>query len=160
MELFEYIKGKKIRVRRCNEKPSRRVAVISHGRFLPVQAFFSETVNVSVPPGISVNWYVRHGETITSHSVLGLYERLQRGESPVPIKNYLERNTVKNYALRADPALGRSCTPRPGGHCDIMLPVDIVTTQDILESIREGQLPYSEVHFLSCRASRLTHTSV
>jgi hypothetical protein len=160
MELSLNINGKRILVRRCNNTPSRRVAIISHGRFLPIHNFFADMVDVRVPIDVSVNWYVRHGGTISNHHVMGLYEQLHRGESPSPIKDYSERYTVKNYSLRVDPLLGRSCVPRSGGYCDVILPVDIVTTSDILESIQIGQIPYREVHFLSCRANRLTRTGI
>ncbi|WP_339379032.1 putative adhesin [Yersinia sp. Marseille-Q3913] len=161
MELAQFINGKRILVRRCNSTPSRRVAVISHGRFLPLQALFGGmSMDTRVPAGVAVNWYVRHGETISNHTVMGLYERLHRGDSPVSIKDYSGRNTVKNYILRADISLGRSCTSRSGGHCDVILPVDIITTQNILEAIQAGQLPYHEVYFLSCRANRLTQTNI
>ena len=161
MELTQFISGKRIVVRKCNPTPSRRVAVISHGRFIPVQTFLGRApMNISVPAGVSINWYVRHGETISNHRVMSLYERLHRGDSPARGKDYSSMSTVKNYALRADLPLGRSCTVRDGGHCDVILPVDNVTTQNILEAIRTGQLPYKEVHFLSCRAVRLTPTGI
>ncbi|ENH43265.1 hypothetical protein ECP03048165_0401 [Escherichia coli P0304816.5] len=34
--------------------------------------------------------------------------------------------------------------------------MDPVTTQDIIEGINNNVLKYKEVHFLSCRALRLT----
>lgn len=161
MELTQFISGKRIIVRRCNPAPTRRVAVVSHGRFVPLGAFFSSlTMEAHIPPGVVVNWYVRHGETITNHRVMGLYEQLHRNYLPVPVKDYSGRNTVKNYMLRADMAIGRVCIPRPGGHCDVILPVDPITTQHILDAIRTEILPYREVHFLSCRAKRLTSTSI
>jgi len=157
MELTQLINGKRIIVRRCNPSPSRRVAVISHGRFLPLQTFFSSlTMETHIPSDVAVNWYVRHGETISNNKIMGLYEQLHRNDLPVAIKDYSGRNTVKNYMLRADIAIGRACIPRPGGYCDVILPVDTITTQHILDSIRMGELPYREIHFLSCRAMRLT----
>lgn len=157
MELTQFINGKRIIVRRCNSSPSYRVAVISHGRFKPLQTFFSSlTMETHIPLGVAVNWYVRHGETISNHKIIGLYELLHRNNLPVPIKDYSGRTTVKNYMLRADIAMGRCCIPRPGGYCDVILPVDTITTQHIFEGIRMGELPYREIHFLSCRAMRFT----
>jgi len=162
MELNQFINGKHIIVGRCNPSPSRRVAVISHGRFVPLQTFFSSlTMEAYIPPDVAVNWYVRHGETISNRKVMGLYEQLQRNDSsPVPIKDYSGRNTVKNYMLRADIATGRACIPRPGGYCDVILPVDTITTQHIFDGIRTGELPYREIHFLSCRAMRFTSSGI
>ncbi|WP_420902075.1 putative adhesin [Serratia marcescens] len=157
MELTQSINGKRIIVRRCNLSPCRRVAVISHGRFLP---FSSLKMGAHIPSGVTVNWYVRHGETISNHKVMALYERLLRNDSPVPIKDYSGRNTVKNYMLQADTAIGRVCIPRLGGHCDVILPVDTISTQQILDAIKTGELPYQEIHFLSCRALRLTLTGI
>lgn len=161
MELTQFINGKRIIVRRCNPSPTHRVAVISHGRFVPLQTLSSNlTMETHIPPGVTVNWYVRHGETISNRKVMCLFEQLHRNDLPVPIKDYSGRNTVKNYMLRADIAIGRACVPRPGGYCDVILPLDTITTQHILDGIRAGELPYREIHFLSCRAIRLTSSGV
>ncbi|SQK72121.1 Uncharacterised protein [Tatumella ptyseos] len=114
MELTQFINGKRIIVRRCNPYPARRVAVISHGRFVPSYFIFgSMTMMTHIPPNVTANWYVRHGETISNRQVMGLYEQLQRNDSPSPIKDYSGRSVVKNYMLRADMAVGRACTPAP-----------------------------------------------
>lgn len=63
---------------------------------------------------------------------------------------------VKNYSLRPEPALDRCCTPRAGGKCDALNPVDSVTTKDILAGISNNILKYKEIHFLSYRTFRLT----
>lgn len=161
MELTQFINGKHIIVRRCNPYPARRVAVISHGRFVPSYFIFgSMTMVTHIPPNVTANWYVRHGETISNRQVMGLYEQLQRNDSPAPIKDYSGRSAVKNYMLRADMAVGRACTPRPGGHCDVILPVDAITTQHIFDAVRTGELPYREIHFLSCRAMRFTSSGI
>lgn len=157
MELTQFINGKRIIIRRCNPIPSNRVAVISHGRFVPLKILFSSmTMNAHVPAGVTVNWYVRDGETITNHKVIALYEQLQRNQLPVPVKDYSDRNTVKNYLLRADMSVAGACTARPSGYCDIIFPLETITTQDILNAIASNDLPYHEIHFLSCRAKRLT----
>lgn len=161
MELTQFINRKRITVRRCNQSASRRVAVISHGRFLPLKSLFTALpMEAHLPSNVTINWYVRHGETISNHRVIGLYEQLLRNGSPAAIKSYSGRKTVKNYVLRADDGIGRCCVPRPGGACDAIIPVDAITTQHILEAIRVGELPYREVHFLSCRAMRITATGI
>lgn len=161
MELTHFIDGKRIIIRRSNPFPSHRVAVISHGRFVPLQNFFSNlNMETHLPSGVSVNWYVRHGETISNRRVMGLYELLHRNDLPVTMKDYSGRNAVKNYMLRADISIGNCCIPRPGGYCDVILPVDTITTQHILDAVGAGELPYREIHFLSCRAMRLTLTGI
>ena len=157
MEFIHEVNGCRILLRQCNAFPARRVAVVSHGRFVPLRAVNSGiTLEASVPTGLAVNWYVRHGETITNRRVMELFERLHRNESPGTVKDYSTRSTVKNYTLRPEPFLWDVCRPRAGGHCDVILPLDMITTDDILEAFRAGRFLYREVHFLSCRAERLT----
>lgn len=160
MELLLSINGKRIAVRRCNNVPAERVAIISHGRFLPLQSFFTGTLDIPVPANVLVNWYVRHGETITNRTIMATFERLHRGDKLTSVKNYSGRKKIKNYALRADPLLSKSCVTRQGGHCDLILPIDAITTGDIMQAIQRDLLPYKDVHFLSCRAIRLTHTGI
>ncbi len=160
MEFIRVINRSRIVVRHCNSTPAHRVAVISHGRFVPLRAVTSSIkIAASVPLGVRINWYVRHGETITNHQIMGLYERLHRNELPTPVKDYSTREIVKNYTLRPEDTLMKVCIPRHGGHCDAIFPLDIITIDDILAAVRNGQLAYREIHFLSCRAERLTSTA-
>jgi len=144
-------------LRQGNYFPAERVAVISHGRFVPLRAVDPEiTLETEVPAGVTLNWYIRHGETITNHRVMELFERLHRNEALSPIKNYSGRSWVKNYTLRPAPSLWDVCRPRAGGHCDVILPLDMITTDDILAALKTRRFMYRDVHFLSCRAERLT----
>lgn len=148
-----HLNGERVRLRTCNHVFSERLAVISHGRYTPLLPHVSASVNRM---DISVHWYVRHGETISNHNVIKIFELLHQGRHPESQKDYSGRIMVKNYSLRPEPALERCCTPRAGGKCDVLNPVDPVTTQDIIEGINNNVLKYKEVHFLSCRALRLT----
>ena len=151
MDEILYLNGKRVRLRTCSHVFSEHLAVISHGRYTPLLPHVSASVNRM---GISLHWYVRHGEMISNR--IRIFELLHQGRHPASLKDYSGRIIVKNYSLRPDPALERCCIPRAGGKCDVLNPVDSVTTQDIIEGINKNVLKYKEVHFLSCRALRLT----
>ncbi|WP_434061818.1 putative adhesin, partial [Escherichia coli] len=142
MDEILYLNGKRVRLRTCNHVFSERLAVISHGRYTPLLPHVSASVNRM---DISVHWYVRHGETISNHNVIKIFELLHQGRHPESQKDYSGRIMVKNYSLRPEPALERCCTPRAGGKCDVLNPVDPVTTQDIIEGINNNVLKYKEV---------------
>ncbi|EPQ9496858.1 putative adhesin [Escherichia coli] len=151
MDEILYLNGKRVRLRTCNHVFSERLAVISHGRYTPLLPHVSASVNRM---DISVHWYVRHGETISNHNVIKIFELLHQGRYPESQKDYSGRIMVKNYSLRPEPALERCCTPRAGGKCDVLNPVDPVTTQDIIEGINNNVLKYNIKKFISFRAGR------
>ena len=139
-------------------RPVRKLIIISHGRFLAVQRYLSSTADVAIPPGVKVFHYTRHGEKISSDRVRHVFQHLIRSFPVESVKDYGARETFKNYTLEARdniryPVISES-------HCDILYPLQPVTVQNIFHAVRQQILPYNEIHFISCRAYRLTRSGI
>lgn len=148
------VNGKKIRIS-CpdNERPTTMAVVLSHGRFQPLQQFFSGTENIWIPPGVTVTHYTRHGECISSSDAYNIFYKLCKGMPVNSVKDYSARQTFKNYTIRPTPD---ALTYIPNTFCDVIYPVDIMHTEDIFKGIIANELPYTDIHFIACRKLQLT----
>lgn len=147
---------KKLIVRSCGTGSDRTKAIIfAHGRFQPHMYLIGEA-NIIVPPSVTVYHYIHHNEALQSRMAYDLYYAMQDGRQNMsPIKEYAGEKTIKNYTLRPDPLAQRLPVSKVG-QIDLILPQEIMRTSDILEAITTGTLRYRELHFLTCRATRLT----
>jgi hypothetical protein len=72
-----------------------------------------------------------------------------RNASPLEsVKEYTGVKWVKNYTLRPD---RNACTLHvpDDGPFDLVMPLDIMRTTDILRAVQDGRLAYGELHFLT-----------
>lgn len=148
------VNGKKIRIFcPADERPTTMAVVLSHGRFQPLQRFFSGTENICIPPGVTVTHYTRHGETISNIDAYNIFYKLSNGIPVNPVKDYSARQTFKNYTIQPT---HDALTYMPNRFCDVIYPVDIMHTEDIFKGIIAKELPYTNIHFIACRELKLT----
>jgi hypothetical protein len=154
---YSYANGKQLIINHANTHSSATRAVIfAHSRFQPHRYVIGDA-NIPLPPQLKVYHYVRHNETIQFDEARQLYMSLQYANQPIrsPVKEYAGERMIKNYTLRPDMESFRWFR-LPGGRFDLILPNEIMRTRDILDAVRAGALPYEELHFITCRAIRLS----
>ncbi|CAI1565315.1 Uncharacterised protein [Serratia quinivorans] len=134
---------------------------VSHGRFQPTR-YLNGTARVEIPDGININYYVRHGETISSGNTVKTYSRLQNLSSGGGLAGILYKapRQIKNYTLNP---ISEDMSLFIGEHTnryahDLIVPVAQTNTGDLFSLL--GNHNYKTVHILGCRAYRLTANGI
>jgi hypothetical protein len=70
-------------------------------------------------------------------------------------KQYTSSGSVKNYTLRPDEHF-KSVTVSEFAPYDVILPLEILRVDDLLQAVRKLVLTYAELHFICCRAIRIS----